>query len=99
MFLVDLNMMCSNRWAKPLRLGGSFFDPTLYQTWTAVVGLEASCNVTTRRPLGSVRSLLSSGATLTCAETIFENMIHAAKTGSIFFITLDGERIYDNPRR
>ena len=34
MFVVDLNMMCSKRWAKPERPAGSSFEPTSYQTAT-----------------------------------------------------------------
>src|ERR1044072_7623562 len=63
MFFVDLNMRCSKRCAKPLRLSGSSFEPTLYQTWMATVGFERSCAVMTVSPFGSVRSLKLMGGT------------------------------------
>ena len=47
-------MMCSNRWANPVRPGTSFFEPTWYQTLTATVGVVRSCDRMTVRPFGSV---------------------------------------------
>jgi hypothetical protein len=39
-----LKTRCSKRWAKPVRPGRSFFEPTWYQTFTATMGaLWSSC--------------------------------------------------------
>ena len=63
--------MCSNRWAKPVRPGRSFFEPTWYQTFTATIGVEwSSCRITCR-PLGSVyfsNGTAGSGAAARAAE-------------------------------
>ena len=39
-FFEPLNIMCSNRWAKPVRPGFSFFDPTWYQISACTIGVE-----------------------------------------------------------
>ena len=48
------NIMCSNRWAKPLRPGTSLALPTWYQRFTVTIGVEWSSESTTWRPLDSV---------------------------------------------
>jgi hypothetical protein len=50
-----VNMTCSNRCAKPVRPTTSFLEPTLYQTFTATVGVVLSGDRMTVRPLGSVK--------------------------------------------
>jgi hypothetical protein len=59
-------MMCSNRWAKPLRPWRSSFEPTWYQTWTFATGTEWSSWRITLSPLASwcSRTLISGGVTL-----------------------------------
>src|SRR5215208_4633263 len=44
--------MCSKRWAKPVRPGDSFFEPTWYQTLTPTTGVEWSSWKMTLSPLG-----------------------------------------------
>jgi hypothetical protein len=39
-FFEPLNIMCSKKWAKPVRPALSFFDPTWYQTETCTIGVE-----------------------------------------------------------
>ena len=61
-FFEPWNIMCSNRWAKPVRPGFSSFEPTLYKTFTDTTGVLWSSWRMTVRPLGSVYfSTLSSG--------------------------------------
>ena len=55
-FAVLLNIMCSKRWAKPERPGGSSRLPTWYATCTLTVGLEWVSTVMTCRPLARRRS-------------------------------------------
>ena len=45
-------MTCSKRWANPVRPISSFFEPTLYQTFTATVGVVLSGERMTVSPLG-----------------------------------------------
>src|SRR5258708_33667744 len=45
-------MRCSKRWAKPVRPGFSFFEPTWYQVLTATTGVLWSSCTSTVRPLG-----------------------------------------------
>jgi hypothetical protein len=45
--------MCSNRWAKPVRLRGSMRNPMRYITSTTTTGAAWFSLMTTRRPLGS----------------------------------------------
>jgi len=45
--------MCSNKWAKPVLPGRSFFEPTWYQTLTATIGVERSSCRMICKPLGS----------------------------------------------
>ncbi len=52
---VALNIMCSNRWAKPERPAGSSLAPTPYHTWIATLGVVRSCDHSTFRPLARVR--------------------------------------------
>src|SRR5689334_21271446 len=47
-------MTCSNRCANPVRPTTSFFEPTLYQTLTATVGVVLSGERITVKPFGSV---------------------------------------------
>src|SRR6187455_407445 len=47
-------MRCSKRWAKPVRPGRSFFEPTWYQTFTATMGQFWSAWISTSRPLSSL---------------------------------------------
>src|SRR3546814_20911823 len=47
-----LNIRCSNKWANPVLPGGSFFEPTWYQMFTATSGAAWSSCTTTVRPLG-----------------------------------------------
>jgi hypothetical protein len=49
-----VNITCSNRCAKPVRPTVSFFDPTLYQTFTATVGVVVSRDRITVSPFGRV---------------------------------------------
>src|SRR5262249_15633315 len=53
-FFDPLNIRCSNRCAKPVRPGFSFFDPTWYVRLTCTIGVEWSSDSTTVRPFGSV---------------------------------------------
>jgi hypothetical protein len=53
-FFEPLNIMCSNRWAKPVRPARSFFDPTWYQISACTIGVEWSSRSTTWSPFGSV---------------------------------------------
>src|SRR4029079_13668066 len=46
--------MCSKRWAKPVRPGRSFFEPTWYQRLTATRGRLRSRGKTTRRAVPRV---------------------------------------------
>ena len=46
--------MCSKKWAKPVRPGRSFFEPTWYHIWRCTIGVEWSSRKTTVMPLGSV---------------------------------------------
>ena len=48
------NIMCSNRWAKPVRPTSSSLEPTWYQTLTATSGIEWSSWRMTSRPLDRV---------------------------------------------
>ena len=50
-----MNMMCSNRWAKPVRPGCSSDEPTWYQILTATSGTEWSSCTITWSPFGSVK--------------------------------------------
>src|SRR5258708_39329641 len=61
------NMRCSNRWAKPVRPGGSSLEPIEYQMLTATTGALWSSWTTTRRPLGRVNSWCGM---LTCATRL-----------------------------
>ncbi len=54
--------MCSNRWAKPVWPGRSFFEPTWYQRLTATSGRDGSRCRTTLSPLSSVWRSIASGA-------------------------------------
>src|SRR5438093_9850127 len=47
---LPLNIRCSNRWAKPVRLGRSFFEPTWYQMFTATIGALGSSWTSRVRP-------------------------------------------------
>jgi hypothetical protein len=53
-FFEPLNIMCSNKWAKPVRPFFSFFEPTWYQISQCTIGVEWSSSRTTLRPFGSV---------------------------------------------
>jgi hypothetical protein len=53
-FFDPLNIMCSNRCAKPVRPGFSFFDPTWYHSSACTIGTEWSSSRTTFSPLSSV---------------------------------------------
>ena len=55
-FFDPLNIMCSNRCAKPVRPAFSSFDPTWYQSSTCTIGVESSGDSTIVRPFGSVIS-------------------------------------------
>src|SRR5580692_11763904 len=56
------NIMCSKRWAKPVRPGRSLSGPTWYQRSTATSGRRWSSWVRTTRPLGMTNfSYLRSG--------------------------------------
>src|SRR5580704_14864234 len=49
------NIMCSKRWAKPVRSFGSIRKPMRYMTSTMTVGDAWFSLTTTRRPFGSFR--------------------------------------------
>src|SRR5688572_7544956 len=49
------NIMCSNRWAKPVLPGFSCLLPTSYHRFTATSGARGSRDSTTRSPFSSVR--------------------------------------------
>ena len=65
MLRVALNIMCSNRWAKPERPAGSSLEPTPYQTCTVTFDVERSSAVTTFSPLARVRVSNFSGGMAT----------------------------------
>jgi len=48
------DIMCSNRWAKPVRPLGSIRNPILYMTSISTTGADVSGLTTTFRPLASV---------------------------------------------
>src|SRR5688572_13715916 len=68
-FLDPLNIMCSNRWAKPVRPGFSSLDPTWYHTSTCTMGVEWSGDSTTVSPFGSVMSSYCNRGGRTAAST------------------------------
>src|SRR5215469_9935551 len=53
-FLEPWNIMCSNRWAKPVRPGFSYMGPTWYQRLTATSGRRWSSDRITSRPFCSL---------------------------------------------
>ncbi len=56
-----MNIMCSNRWANPLRPSGSWALPTSYQTCTWTTGTEWSSWTMNWSPLSSVKVSYSMG--------------------------------------
>src|SRR4051794_1474875 len=53
-FFEPSNIMCSNRWANPVRPARSFFEPTWYHEFTWTIGsLRSTCRITWS-PLGNV---------------------------------------------
>src|SRR5438034_7261973 len=56
-FSDPLNIMCSNKCAKPVRPARSSADPTLYVTATLNVGAEGSSAMRTRNPFLSFVSV------------------------------------------
>src|SRR6478672_7007681 len=77
-----VNMTCSNRWAKPVRPGASFLDPTWYQTFTATVGVERSCDKITVSPFG--RTYCSKGMLIEedCCAAAVDTSTAQAKTAT-----------------
>ncbi|OGF24734.1 MAG: hypothetical protein A2V63_12270 [Candidatus Eisenbacteria bacterium RBG_19FT_COMBO_70_11] len=66
------NIMCSNRWAKPVRPAVSLAGPTWYQRLTPTIGSRVSRRRITSRPFLSVyfsNPRLTSGAFAPPAET------------------------------
>src|SRR6187455_2881058 len=61
------DIMCSNRWAKPVRPAASFAGPTWYQVLTATTGSSGRRLTITCRPLGSVNVSTATRGTCTGA--------------------------------
>src|ERR1041385_7137089 len=78
-FSLPLNIRCSNRCAKPVLPGFSFFDPTWYQVFTATMGaLWSSCTSTVRPFLSTNFVYLMSGMGML-------TLLAAACCGKLFF--------------
>src|ERR1051326_4565701 len=65
--------MCSNKWAKPVRSGFSFLEPTLYVTAIEYVGALWSSERITRKPFFNLYSLKLT----VCAQAAEDSNIRA----------------------
>src|SRR6478735_2227831 len=67
MFSVLRVEMCSNRWAKPERPCGSFFEPTSYHIEVVTLAVVGSGSAITVRPLASFHSVNAIAGAVTAA--------------------------------
>src|SRR5205085_9636373 len=58
--------ICSNRWAKPVRPGRSFAEPTWYQRFTATIGAVWSSDSVTKSPFGNENVSIGMRIALNC---------------------------------
>src|SRR5215207_10625664 len=62
--------MCSKRWAKPVRPGRSFADPTWYQRFTATIGAVWSSDSVTNSPFGNENVSIGMRIALNCTALV-----------------------------
>src|SRR5678816_2764685 len=62
--------MCSNRWAKPVRPGRSFAEPTWYHRFTATIGAVWSSDRVTNSPFGNENVSIGMRIDLNCTPLV-----------------------------
>src|SRR5215207_10081517 len=76
--------MCSKRWAKPVRPGRSFADPTWYQRLTATIGAVWSSESVTNSPFGNENVSIGMRIDLNCTPLLITGTLtHSSRRRTV----------------